>query len=163
MTQRPHWTVRQDGDWTILHVYAGGVQTTSSLTREEAQRLSAQLAQPSAERTEQPLAGHVYRQRSDGTVWSFVARWKHPSHQPYHKGWDGEYAIVQEYGNFSNQPRLVLLADWDDQFELAWDPVKVCQFCGFTRMRPCLERQTCANLTDYRLEPEEPGEPEESR
>ncbi len=111
-----------------------------------------------ANEAEHPKDGHVYRSKEDGSYWSFVGRWKHPSHRPYHVGWNGEYAIVQANGNFKNELQFVLLAEWDDRFELAWEPLKVCQFCGFSRMRPCLTRQTCANLTDYRLEPDEPDE-----
>jgi hypothetical protein len=105
--------------------------------------------------SEHPKDGHVYKSREDGVHWSFVARWKHPSHRDYHVNWSGEYAIIQVYGNFKNELRFVSLAQWDQLFELAWEPATVCKFCGFTRMKPCLVRQTCANLTDYRLEPDD--------
>lgn len=39
------WLVRQDGEWTILHIKAGGAQTTSSFTQEEAQSLAAYLVE----------------------------------------------------------------------------------------------------------------------
>ena len=162
----PPWRVRPDGDWTILRISAGGAETTSSLTREQASELSADLTRAStpvaaAGEDEHPKEGHVYYLKEDRSPWSFVGRWKHPKHQPYHANWNGEYAIVQAYGNFKNELRFILLAEWDDKFELAWEPMRVCQFCGFTRMRPCLKRQTCANLTDYRLEPDEPSEHDE--
>lgn len=107
---------------------------------------------------EHPKLGHVYRSREDGTPWSFVGLWKHPSNRDYHVNWTGEYAIVQVYGNFKNELRFIDLAKWDDLFVVAWEPLKVCKFCGFSRMRPCLTRQTCASLTDCRLEPDEPCE-----
>lgn len=42
--ERP-WRVWQDGEWTILHVTAGGAETTASLTQEEAQTLAYYLVQ----------------------------------------------------------------------------------------------------------------------
>ena len=38
-------SVRQDGEWTILHIRAGGAQTTTSFTQDEAQTLAALLVQ----------------------------------------------------------------------------------------------------------------------
>lgn len=105
--------------------------------------------------SEHPKDGHVYKSREDGVHWAFVALWKHPRRQDYHVNWTGEYAVVQVYGNFKNELRLVSLVEWDALFDLARAPATVCKFCGFTRMRPCLVRQTCANLTDYRLEPDD--------
>ncbi len=105
---------------------------------------------------EHPLPGHVYYGRADRSTWSFVGLWKHPEHRAYHVNWSGEYAIVQAYGNFKTELRFIDLSKWGELFEVAWEPLTVCKFCGFSRMRPCLTRQTCANLTDYRLEPDEP-------
>src|SRR4051812_5832726 len=99
-----------------------------------------------------PKDGHVYWLREDRTAWAYVGPWKHPRHQPYHVNWTGEYAIMQVSGNFTNDMRLIELTKFDELFELAWEPMRVCKFCGFTRMRPCEKRQTCASLTDYRLE-----------
>jgi hypothetical protein len=46
----------------------------------------------------------------------------------------------------------VKLEDWAGAYTLAWEQMRVCEFCGFTRMAPCKTRQVCPNLTDYRLE-----------
>lgn len=108
---------------------------------------------------EHPKPGHVYYSREDRIAWSFIGFWKHPGHRDYHINWTGEYAVIQVSGVLSNPPRVVALADWDNLFELAWEPMQVCKFCGFTRMRPCLTRQPCANLTDYRLEPDDTEDP----
>jgi len=105
-----------------------------------------------------PLPGHVYYSREDRSAWSFVGLWQHPSHRDYHVNWSGQYAIVQVYGNFTNELRFIDLSKWDELFELAWEPLRRCKFCGFNRMRPCETRQTCANLTDYRPEPDEPAD-----
>lgn len=88
----------------------------------------------------------------DRTIWSVEGFWSHPQHRDYHKGWSGEYVIAQRYGNFTNEIRMVKLEDWPLFYSLAWEQMKVCKFCGFTRMAPCKTRQTCPNLTDYRLE-----------
>lgn len=111
---------------------------------------------------EGPLDGHVYRLRSDGSVWSFEGLWSHPKHQPYHVNWSGEFAIVQVYGNFKNELRLIKLEDWAELFELAWEPMRDCKFCGFPRMKPCLTRQFCASRTDAPLEPPPSDEPEDA-
>jgi hypothetical protein len=89
---------------------------------------------------------------SDKRVWSVEGFWSHPQHRAYHKAWSGEYVIAQEYGNFTNEIRLVKLEDWAGAYTLAWEQMRVCEFCGFTRMAPCKTRQVCPNLTDYRLE-----------
>jgi hypothetical protein len=96
---------------------------------------------------------------ADKRVWSVEGFWSHPQHRDYHKNWSGEYVIAQEYGNFTNEIRLVKLEDWAGSYSLAWEQMKVCQFCGFTRMAPCKTRQTCPNLTDYRLEDDAADEP----
>lgn len=92
---------------------------------------------------------------SEKRVWSVEGFWSHPQHRAYHKAWSGEYVIAQEYGNFTNEIRLVKLEDWAGAYSLAWEQMKVCEFCGFTRMAPCKTRQVCPNLTDYRLEDDE--------
>jgi hypothetical protein len=95
--------------------------------------------------TEAPKPAHCYYD-VDGRIWSVEGFWCHPQHRPYHKGWSGEYVIAQEYGNFKNEIRLVKLEDWPSEYTLAWAPMRVCQFCGFTRMMPCATRQRCPNL-----------------
>jgi len=104
-----------------------------------------------------PLAArnHVYREAGNDKAWNVVALWKHPDHRDYHVNWHGRYVVCQEYGVFSNPPRIVYEDDFERDFTLAWEPMRVCQFCGFTRMHPCEKRQTCPSLTDYRLEPDD--------
>lgn len=89
---------------------------------------------------------------AEGKVWSIEGFWHHPQHRDYHNAWSGEYVIIQEYGNFTNEIRMTDLDGFLSRYTLAWEQMKVCQFCGFTRMSPCKVRQTCPNLTDYRLE-----------
>lgn len=99
----------------------------------------------------EPLLRHCYRD-TEGRIWSVEGFWSHPQHRDYHVGWTGEYVIAQEYGNFNNEVRMVKREDWEASYSLAWEPMTVCKFCGFSRMRPCTKRQTCPSLTDYRLE-----------
>lgn len=93
-------------------------------------------------------ARHIYYD-VDQRPWSVEGYWHHPQHRPYHRDWSGDYVILQEYGNFKNPIQLVLREEFDSKFKLAWVPLKVCEFCGFSRMKPCVERQTCPNLTDH--------------
>lgn len=100
---------------------------------------------------EAPQIGSTYYD-AERQLWTVVALWKHPNHRDYHKGWTGEYVIVQQYGNYKNPLALVPLVDWTAKFTLAWEPLKVCRFCGFSRMVPCTKRQPCPSLSDYRIE-----------
>ena len=109
---------------------------------------------------EAPQVGSTYFD-AERQPWRVVAFWKHPDHRSYHVGWTGEYVIVQEAGNYKNPLAFVLLADWTAKFTLAWEPLKVCRFCGFARMAPCTKRQTCPNLTDYRIDDDTAVDPEE--
>jgi len=91
---------------------------------------------------------HVYK-GADGKHWSVEGFFTHPKHSPkinYVDGWTGRYVIVQEYGNFRNEIRMIREESFDGLLTLAWEPLKVCKFCGFSRMRPCETRQTCPNL-----------------
>lgn len=100
---------------------------------------------------------HVYYD-AQKKAWSVEGFWHHPQHRDYHKNWSGDYVILQEYGNFNNPIQMVKAENFDAIFTLAWEPMRVCQFCGFTRMRPCQKRQKCSNLTDHHLEPEDAGD-----
>lgn len=102
---------------------------------------------------------HLYRDHAG--IWKVVAFFDHPGHRPHHQNWSGKYVIVQEYGNFKNPMRMILAEDFDHLFTLAWEPMKQCAFCGHMRMAPCTKRQTCPNLTDYRLETDEPADAKE--
>lgn len=108
---------------------------------------------------EQPQLRHCYYD-AQKQVWSVEGFWHHPQHRDYHKDWDGDYVILQAYGNFKNELKFVLLAEFPETYTLAWEPLKVCRFCGFSRMAPCKTRQPCPNLTDYRLEPDDAREDE---
>lgn len=88
---------------------------------------------------------HVYKD-DENRIWSCEGFWKHPEYREYHKNWAGEYVILQEYGNFKNPIQLVLIEEFDSKFTLTWEPLKLCKFCGFSRMHPCLTRQACPNL-----------------
>lgn len=57
--------------------------------------------------------------------------------------------VAQEYGNFGNPMIALSLEDWWKMHhdEPAWRPLKMCQFCGFSRDNPCLTRQVCPNLS----------------
>ena len=91
---------------------------------------------------------HVYKSE-DGKHWCVEGFFTHPKHYAsinYADGWTGRYAIVQEYGNFSNEIRLVREEDFSGLYTLAWGPLKVCKFCGFSRMVPCETRGVCPSL-----------------
>lgn len=98
---------------------------------------------------------HVYYD-ADKKPWACVQLWHHPKHRHYHVAWTGDYAIMQEYGNYKDPIQVVPIEEFAWRFSLAWAPMTVCRFCGFTRMSPCQKRQTCPNLSDRHLEPPEP-------
>lgn len=146
--------VWKSGEWVCLFVDDGANKATISLTKDEALALQTEISTRIAADGNGPQLRHVYYD-AQKKPWSLEGFWRHPQHRPYHLNWTGNYAILQEYGNFKNLIQLVDVDKFDDEFSLAWEPLKVCRFCGFSRMKPCLTRQTCPNLSDYRLDPEE--------
>lgn len=95
---------------------------------------------------------------ADRSIWCVVGSWKSPEHRDYHRDWTGEYVAIRPNGLLSAPPRLVYLPLWPELFTLAWEPMRVCRFCGFTRMAPCKTRQPCPNLSDRSFtEPPEPA------
>jgi hypothetical protein len=88
---------------------------------------------------------HVYYDQYK-TPWSCEGMWTHPQHRDYHLNWSGNYVIMQLYGNFKNEIRMVKVEDFDAQYTPAWEPLIVCKFCGFSRMRPCTVRGNCPSL-----------------
>ena len=103
-----------------------------------------------------PGKGEVYRDRY-GHLWSFVALFKHDPKTCV----PTDYVIIQIYGNYGNEVEIVELDAFPHLYQFEWGPLIECKFCGFRRMSPCAVRQTCPNLTDYRLEPDEIDEIEE--
>jgi len=106
--------------------------------------------------------GVTYKSTVTDGYWKCVGFWSHPEHRDYHKNWTGQYAIMQEYGNYGNPILLAKLEKFEVLYTLAWESMKVCRFCGFSRMAPCTKRQTCPNLTDHMIEPDDTRNDEEA-
>jgi len=97
-----------------------------------------------------PAKGEVWKHRYNGKHYAFVGYYTHDQRRA-----PRDYLIVQIYGNYGNEVEIIELGAWSHLFEFAWGPLIECKFCGFRRMTVCTQRQTCPNLQDHRLEPDD--------